>query len=164
MIEMKISHPIKPQFSVLSVEDDLVDQMAIEQMFKENLSIQDYKIVDSVKRAISAIEVQKFDVVVSDFHLIDGTGMDILKQMSNKPVIILTGAGDESLAVKSMKAGAMDYLIKDSGNFYIKMLPTVIKNAFKKVFNGATISAYVVTAIMSLSNFISYPFENVTRF
>lgn len=47
------------------------------------------------------------------------------------PVIITAGTGSEEIAVKLMKSGAKDYLIKDLDNNYLKMLPVVIENTLE---------------------------------
>lgn len=59
---------------------------------------------------------EKFDVIMLDLDMPNVSGIDILIMMQSRdisiPVIILTGANDVDLAVKSMKRGAFDYLIK----------------------------------------------------
>lgn len=59
---------------------------------------------------------EKFDVMLLDLDMPDVSGMDILNIMRSRnitvPVIILTGASDVDLAVRSMKRGAFDYLTK----------------------------------------------------
>jgi PAS domain S-box-containing protein len=58
------------------------------------------------------------DVILLDFSLPDITGLEFLQQFQVQqgerclPVIILTGQGDEAIAVATMKGGASDYLIK----------------------------------------------------
>ena len=62
---------------------------------------------------------QQPDVVLLDINLPDGDGLEFLEaigndQLINKlPVIMLTGQGDERIAVRAMKLGAADYLVKN---------------------------------------------------
>jgi PAS domain S-box-containing protein len=71
----------------------------------------------------------RFDVIIADYYLGDGTLFDIFNLLGDTPIIIATGAGDEDVAVKAMKEGAYDYLIKDLDRNYLKVLPVVINNA-----------------------------------
>ena len=61
-------------------------------------------------------------------------GIEFLEALSQKnkdiPVIMITGQGDESVAVRAMKLGAIDYLVK-AGDFFA-LLPTVIEKVVRK--------------------------------
>ncbi|WP_084571205.1 ATP-binding response regulator [Deinococcus misasensis] len=74
------------------------------------------------------------ELVFLDLDLPDMTGLDFLNAFPehHKPpaVIILTGSGDENSAVKAMKAGALDYLVK--GNLSVQTLQKTIQNATDK--------------------------------
>ena len=69
-----------------------------------------------------------FDLALLDMNLPDGNGLDMLMEIrlsqSNIPVVILTGSGNEEVAVAALKAGANDYVIKRQG--YLSKLPGVI--------------------------------------
>lgn len=59
------------------------------------------------------------DVMLLDYLLPDLDGLDFLSQLnpyaqqSYLPVIMVTGEGNEAIAVKAMKAGVQDYLVKE---------------------------------------------------
>ncbi len=99
-------------YKILLVEDDKLDQMAFKRLVKEKELSYDYKIAGSVSEAQSILASEQFDVVISDYSLGDGTAFDVLDFVKNTPIIFVTGAGDEEIAVKAMKAGAYDYIIK----------------------------------------------------
>lgn len=73
-------------------------------------------VVNDSRKVESLLEQEVFDVIMLDLDMPNVSGIDILNMMQAKnitiPVIILTGANDVDLAVKSMKRGAFDYLTK----------------------------------------------------
>lgn len=117
---------------ILLIEDDKIDQEAFRQMVKDNELSYDYTIAGSVSEAKNKLGTERFDVVIADYLLGDGTAFDILDSVENTPVIFITGAGDEEIAVKAWKAGAKDYLVKDCEHNYLKVLPIRIENAVRQ--------------------------------
>jgi len=77
-----------------------------------------------------------YDVLIVDFELPDMTGLEIMRTLSARgslpPTIMITGAGDENVAVEAMKLGADDYVIKDSEAWYLELLPQRIEQALQK--------------------------------
>jgi len=67
-------------------------------------------------QACEHLEEQVFDVVVTDYKMPQGSGMDVIKhtRMLNEGSIILmmTAYGTVASAVEAMKAGAYDYILK----------------------------------------------------
>lgn len=55
---------------------------------------------------------------------------DLHREHEDMPIIMITGAGDENVAVDAMKAGAMDYLVK--GSITPEILKRAIVNALEK--------------------------------
>ncbi len=117
---------------LLLIEDDMVDRMAFERAVKTDDLPYDYTCVASVAEGRTAIKSVAFDVVISDYNLGDGTAFDVIEEIGpDVPVIMVTGAGDEEVAVKAMKAGASDYIIKDASGSYLKTLPITVSNTIK---------------------------------
>jgi PAS domain S-box-containing protein len=119
-------------YKVLLIEDDRIDQMAFQRFVEEEKLLYDYTIAGSVSEASSILDSEKFDIIVSDYLLGDGTAIDILNSVKTTPIVLITGVGDEQVAIKAWKAGAYDYLPKDHGLNYLKALPTAIENAIKR--------------------------------
>jgi len=115
--------------NVLFIEDDLIDQKAIERMVAKNEIIHDHTICDSVSSALVKLKQNQYDVIVTDYKLQDGSGIDIVAEVEAKPVIVVTGLGDEALAVSALKAGAIDYIVKDQYNGHLEVLPLAIQKA-----------------------------------
>jgi len=102
---------------VLVVDDDEVDRMAVVRALRRA----DYPIraVEAATAADAVLQatVSKPDCIVLDYRLPTATGEEVLTLLRSEgidsPIIVLTGIGDEKVAVKLMKAGVRDYLSKD---------------------------------------------------
>lgn len=117
------------ELNILFIEDDLVDQMALKRMAGKTEIIKGYEVCESLGDANEMLKTKEFDVIVSDYNLSDGKGMEMIANAQNKPLIVVTGMGDESLAVEAMKAGAVDYMVKDVHHNHLTMLPIAIEKA-----------------------------------
>ena len=74
-----------------------------------------------------------YDVVVTDYHMPGVDGLEVLCRLKDAaPVIILTGQGDEKIAVEAMKRGAADYLAKDIDGDYMEILPSIIDRVMER--------------------------------
>jgi PAS domain S-box-containing protein len=77
-------------------------------------------IAPTLKEARSALCDDPPDLIIADWLLPDGKGIDILPNKNGRaliPLIIMTSHGDQTLAVEMMKAGAIDYLVKSDVAF-----------------------------------------------
>ncbi len=121
------------KINVLFVEDDEIDKLALERHIEKECLPIEYSIVKSIKDAKLELVNKKFDIVVSDFMVLDGTAFDLIDEFNKKelPFIVITGGGSEEIAVKAMKSGAQDYLIKDPNRNYLKFLFVSIENVLK---------------------------------
>lgn len=142
-------------YKVLLIEDDKVDQAAFKHHIEKECLLYDYSIASSVSEAKKILSSEAFDVAIIDYRLGDGTAFDIIDLVASTPFIIVTGAGDEEVAVKAMKAGAHDYLIKDNERNYLKVLPVVIEKAIitKKREDHLKLLSY---AIMSINDSVYF--------
>jgi len=117
---------------VLLVEDDKVDQRDFMHLVKNEDLPYEYTIAGSVSEAKKILGMERFDIVIMDYLLGNGTALDIFDLIIDTPFIFITGAGDEETGVKAMKAGAYDYLIKDPKRHYFKVLPITVESAIKR--------------------------------
>ncbi len=116
---------------VLLIEDDLIDQMAFKRLVKNQNLAYDYMIADSVRSAREILSQNDFDIIIADFNLGDGNAFDVLDDSVDIPYVFITGSGDEEVAVKAMKRGARDYLIKDNDRYYLHLLPVTVEQVVK---------------------------------
>ena len=121
------------EISLLLVENDLIDVLAFKrEVAKMNLSY-NYVIASSIAEGYEWIKAKKFDIVILDYNLGDGTSEELLSILVNKgiPAIVVTGSGDEETAAMIVRKGAYDYLIKDPDRNYLKILPATIEKALE---------------------------------
>lgn len=123
---------VEKRYRILLVEDNKFDQKAFKRFVEKNKLPYDVEIADSIAKCKKALDSNSFDIILQDFNLKDGTALDVLQLNIAEPVVIITGAGDEETAVKSMKNNAYDYIIKDTGGNYLKVLPSTIENVIKR--------------------------------
>jgi PAS domain S-box-containing protein len=68
-----------------------------------------------------------FNLVLLDQRLPDMAGLDLLQTLNREgittPVLMVTGYGDEQLATQVLRAGALDYLVKDPALTFLAELP-----------------------------------------
>ncbi len=83
---------------------------------------------------LEALARQTYAIVLLDYRLPRVNGLEVLREIRRRevrvPVVMVTGQGDERVAVEAMQAGASDYVIKSSG--YLTTLPTVIRKVLKQ--------------------------------
>ncbi len=119
------------KIKVLLIEDYKIDQLAFEDWIESRQDQYVYSIAGSVAEATKILTTEHFDVVVADYSLGDGTAFDIFDVIGDTPIIFVTGAGDEEVAVKAMKAGVYDYIVKDIDRHYLEKLPEIIEKAYQ---------------------------------
>jgi len=117
---------------VLLVEDDVIDQLAFKRALRELGWPYEYDVAGSVAEARDLLTRKRYDAVITDYALGDGTAFDVVELAHGLPLVFTTGAGDEEIAVRAMKGGADDYLVKDHERTYLKKLPVTVENAIRR--------------------------------
>jgi PAS domain S-box-containing protein len=102
---------------LLLVEDNPGDVRLIEAMLQETAAREfSLECVDRLAAGLERLGHKKSDVVLLDLSLPDSHGLDTFLTMHSYaphvPVIVLTGAKDDELALQAVQEGAQDYLIK----------------------------------------------------
>ncbi len=104
--------------NILVIDDDSVDRMAVARsLYKTGIPLEiteESLATMGIDRLTSA--EKNYDCVFLDYRLPDLDGLALIKALRRLgimiPLIVLTGQGDEQIAVELMKAGASDYLSK----------------------------------------------------
>lgn len=118
---------------VLVVDDDTgLQNLIIRSLRKSGFTAECFS---TGTAAVERITHDSDVLILLDQKLPDMTGLDIIQVLGAKgikaPFIMMTGQGDEKLAVEMMKLGAYDYLVKDIG--FLDLLPSVVKRVYQSV-------------------------------
>jgi diguanylate cyclase (GGDEF)-like protein len=106
------------QVKLLIVDDNPDDRFLYKRLLQKVNGI-NWSIIESEtgKDGLDLCKRENPDCVLLDYILPDIDGLEFLLQLKNisvsVPVIMLTGQGDETVAVLAIKEGARDYLAKD---------------------------------------------------
>ncbi|MET1055326.1 MAG: sigma-54 dependent transcriptional regulator [Pedobacter sp.] len=99
---------------ILIIEDDLTFSQLLEGFLKKH-GHQPF-IVHDVKNSFKILAQHSFELLLVDYRLPDGTGLEVLSHVREKglnyPVVIMTSFNDVRTAVKSIQLGAIDYITK----------------------------------------------------
>ncbi len=73
-----------------------------------------------ISDAVTALEKERFDVVLLDLNLPDARGVECVERLREAddltPIVVLSGQGDEDFAVQILNRGVQDYLVKWEGD------------------------------------------------
>ena len=103
---------------LLLVDDDEVDRLTVKRLLRQAGVVASFEECADWKCVLEAAQQHEFDCAILDYHLPGTDGLELLRTLRNSsvnvPVVALTGLGDEEVAVELMKAGAADYLNKNT--------------------------------------------------
>ena len=122
--------------NILIIDDSVVDREVYRRYLSQQATV-NYKIVEAEcgEDGLEIIENFQPDLILLDYLLPDFNGLEFiaeLKAQTNKipPIIMLTGQGNEVVAVKAMKSGVKDYLVK--GKLTSDSLVISVKNVLQQ--------------------------------
>ncbi|MHA7128042.1 sigma-54-dependent transcriptional regulator [Algoriphagus namhaensis] len=99
---------------ILLVEDDLTYSRIVKNYLEKNGF--EVNTCEKVQKGKQLLSDKHFDLIIADFRLPDGTGMELLSwTKENHPqtqIILITHYSDIRIAIKAMKLGAFEYITK----------------------------------------------------
>jgi DNA-binding NtrC family response regulator len=165
---------VKKSMLIFVVEDNLLfNQMVSEYLRKHNFV--------NLKSFVSGTECVKAvkeglcpDIVIQDYFMDDINGVDVLKavkKLSKKSeFIFLTANADIDVAIESMKLGALDYIIKDKGDFLNRLVDKVHKvtkliliKRKNRTIQIAMIYSLLVLSLIIISGILLFLFGVIVR-
>lgn len=122
---MSVTYPIR----ALLMEDDIGQaRLAQRRLERAGYAVDWAKDGDE---GLARYQPGAYDVLLIDRQMPGQDGLDVLRALTTlgslPPTIMVTGNGDEEVAVEAMKLGAGDYIVKDVEGRYLTLLPTVIE-------------------------------------
>jgi signal transduction histidine kinase len=132
--------------TLLIVDDSAADRKVYRRFLAKD-PYQSYEISEAncAEDGLALYEACRRDVVLLDFCLPDMSGLEFLDRLHAQnadyqplPVIMLTGQGDEAIAVQAIKRGAQDYLVKN----FLKadVLQLAVRNVIRQSYLQAQLS------------------------
>ena len=124
---------MKPSVTILVVEDDEGLNVLIQKILKKEGFLVDSALNghDGILKASENKDI----LMLLDYKLPDMNGREVIESLIRKkckvPFIIITGHGDEKVAIEMMKLGARDYIIKSAG--LMEILPHVVARVVKEL-------------------------------
>ena len=124
------------QYTILIVDDSAEDRATYFRYLDRDI-ISKYKIVEaeSGEDGLEQLALIQPDVILLDYLLPDLDGLEFIAELETligeiPPIIMLTGQGNELVAVEAMKSGVKDYLVK--GKLTPETLIISIKNVLQQ--------------------------------
>ena len=115
---------------ILVVDDDDVIRETLCELLSQDHTCQ---AVDTAEEALSKLESQPFDVVLTDVSMPGLSGLDLMNRVvqlyPGTPVIVISGLSDEEQAQSLIGRGAFDYLLKP---FRLEMVEDSVKRALER--------------------------------
>jgi two-component system, NtrC family, response regulator PilR len=94
------------------------DEPDLRTLYELSLLREGYQLAsaETVAEALALLQAERFQVVITDMKLPDGSGLDVLawleREQRPERAIVITAHGSAENAVEALKAGAFDYLTK----------------------------------------------------
>lgn len=116
----------------LYLEDDKNDAELVRAKLEEEGFIFNMTCVESQPDFLSALEVDRFDIILSDYKLPSFDGLSALtiarKRLPDLPFIFVSGTMGEEVAIETLKRGATDYVLKQ----HLSRLGPVVRRALSE--------------------------------
>jgi len=151
-------------YKTLIIEDHPDQAQLMELLLKRHRRSFSIEIVHDPVIGLEKLSQNTYDALILDYSLPNMNGLETLAEIKKRkiavPVIMVTGQGDERIAVKAMQQGAQDYLTKTPD--YLNLLPDVVVRAIEErrlssrlhqiehsyfsLFENASVAVFIVDA------------------
>ena len=122
------------KLNIVIIEDEEAHFKLMERAIVKSLPHASVSHFKDANACLEKLDEITHDIIITDYLLPGMNGIEFLKALKRKknqiPVIMITGQGDETIAVYSMKLGAWDYIVK-SADFFV-LLPSVVEQVLRE--------------------------------
>ncbi|EXJ15410.1 EAL domain-containing protein [Imhoffiella purpurea] len=118
---------------ILIVEDDPAHAEAVRRSLESGVDSTDIRIAASLAEGRRRIAERLPDAVIADLNLADGKAFELIGDQPDTPpfpLLVMTSHGDEQMAVRALKAGALDYVVKSSETF--AQMPRLVERLLRE--------------------------------
>ncbi|MCJ7812214.1 response regulator, partial [bacterium] len=109
------------KIKILLIEDNPGDARIIEELLNESGSFH-YGLtwVDQLSKGLELIGIGGIDIILTDLGLPDSQGFNtftkIVENAPQIPIVVMSGLNDETMAIRAVREGAQDYLVKGTAD------------------------------------------------
>jgi two-component system response regulator AtoC len=126
--------PPREAIRILYAEDDPATARLMEKRLKKHGY--EIDIAPNGEEALTMWNRGSYDLLMVDHDMPVKTGAEVIQALSSKgplpPIIMVTGMGNEDIAVEAMKLGISDYVVKDGHGRYRELIRVKIREALNK--------------------------------
>ncbi len=123
---------MQERITILHLEDDLLEAELIRQTLADDELVVDIERVETEAAYLAALDRRQFDLILADYPSPSFDGLSALRIARAKcldlPIILISSAPGEELAIESLKSGATDYVLKER----LQRLPLTVRRALRE--------------------------------
>ena len=119
--------------NILIVDDEPLHLGTIKAAFAAAGAAATFSEASSLREYREQVQKQQPDIAILDLNLPDGKATEVLHSPPENnpfPILIMTGQGDQKVAVEALKAGALDYILKSAET--LSAMPHHVERAMRE--------------------------------
>lgn len=125
---------MEPKYQIMIIEDHPEQAHLMQLILERHGQPFSVRILHDPEEGLALLRESVFDALILDYSLPKMSGLQVLqyikKHYPDLPVIMVTGQGDERIAVEAMRHGVYDYLVKTKD--FLALLPRVVTRAIEE--------------------------------